>query len=152
MQWRDRIASSLRLAMCTGALALLAGAPASATTDVIKRSFENMPQGVADAALSPFTAGQSIYNNMTTIEDTMPVRIAYAVPGYFWNVMSNFGGGVIRSITGVLELPAGLFLLFSDAEMEPLFDPAEDNEALFTYDEYEDVYRVKVGVAYTAGG
>jgi hypothetical protein len=55
-------------------------------------------------------------------------------------------------LTGVLELPTGLVLLFSDAEMEPLFDPAEDNEALITWDEYEDIYRVKTGISYTAGG
>jgi hypothetical protein len=36
--------------------------------------------------------------------------------------------------------------------MEPLFDPAEDNEALITWDEYEDIYRVKTGISYTAGG
>jgi len=66
--------------------------------------------------------------------------------------MSNAGGGLIRMLTGVLELPAGLVLLFSDADMEPLFDPAEDNEALITWDEYEDIYRVKTGISYTAGG
>lgn len=134
------------------ALLVLAALPAGATTTVLKRSFENMPQGALDALLSPYTAGQAIYNNMTTIEDTTPVRVAYAVPGYAWNVMSNFGGGIIRSLTGLIELPAGLFLLFSDADMEPLFDPAEDNDGLFTYDEYEDIYRVKVGINYTAGG
>jgi hypothetical protein len=133
-------------------LVLLVAAPAAATTDVIKRSFENMPQGVADAALSPVTAGTTIYNNMTTIEDTLPVRVAYVVPGYVWNVMTNFGGGLIRSITGVLELPVGLVLLFTDAEMEPLFDPAEDNEALLTLDQIEEIYRVKVGIDYTTGG
>ena len=134
------------------AVALLAAGSAGATTTVIKRSFENMPQGVVDAALSPVTAGTAIYHNMTTIEDTVPVRVAYAVPGYFWNIMCNFGGGIIRSLTGVMELPAGLVLLFSDADMEPLFDPAEDNEALLTLDQYEDVYRFKVGVDYTTGG
>jgi hypothetical protein len=89
---------------------------------------------------------------MTTIEDTLPVRIAYCVPGYAWNVMANAGGGLIRMLTGVLELPTGLVLLFSDAEMEPLFDPAEDNEALITWDTHEDIYRVKTGISYTAGG
>jgi hypothetical protein len=151
MKLEDRTARALTSGLLLG-LTLLLAAPASATTDVIKRSFENMPQGVADALLSPVTAGTTIYNNMTTIQDTMPVRVAYVVPGYFWNVMCNFGGGVIRSVTGVLELPAGLVLLFSDAEMEPLFDPAEDNEALLTLDQIEDIYRVKVGVDYTTGG
>jgi hypothetical protein len=142
----------MRAVLLATGLALIAAAPAVATTDVIKRSFENMPQGVVDAALSPITAGTSVYRNMTTIQDTTPVRVAYAVPGYAWNIMCNFGGGLIRSLTGLMELPAGLVLLFSDAEMEPLFDPAEDNEALLLYDEYEDIYRLKVGVDYTTGG
>ena len=148
----DRTARRGRKWLLVLALALLAAAPAAATTTVLKRSFENMPQGIGDILLSPYTAGASIYNNMTTIEDTMPVRVAYAVPGYVWNVMCNFGGGMIRSMTGVMELPVGLFLLFSDAEMEPMFDPAEDNDAVLTWDAYEDIYRVKVGVNYTTGG
>ena len=145
-------ARTLQRALLAAGVALLAAAPAGATTDVLKRSFENMPQGLLDAALSPITAGHSIYTNMTTIEDTVPVRLAYVVPGYVWNVMCDFGGGLIRSITGVMELPVGLVLLFTDAEMEPLFDPAEDNEALITVDQFEDIYRVKVGISYTAGG
>ena len=145
---RSRVGSWLAAAVLSSGLA----APASATTDVIQRSFENMPQGLFDMALSPYTAGRTIYNNLTTIEDTPGVRVAYLVPGYAWNVMCNFGGGMVRSLTGVLELPAGLVLLFSDAEMEPLFDPVEDNSAVITYDAYEDVYRVKLGVDYTTGG
>ncbi len=152
MQLRSRTARFLRTWMLSVVVALLAALPAAATTDVLQRAFENMPQGVADAALSPYTAGRTLYNNITTIDDTLPVRIAYIVPGYAWNLMSNFGGGVVRAITGVLELPTGLVLLFTDAEFEPLFDPAEDNEALITYDEYEDIYRVKMGISYTAGG
>jgi hypothetical protein len=145
---RSRVGSWLAAALLSIGLA----GPAAATTDVIQRSFENMPQGIFDAVLSPYTSGRSIYNNMQNIQDTPGVRIAYAVPGYFWNVMCNFGGGVIRSLTGVMELPTGLVLLFSDAEMEPLFDPVEDNDAVFLYDAYEDTYRVKVGVDYTTGG
>jgi hypothetical protein len=141
-----------RLWMLGLAIALLAALPASATTAVLKRAFENMPQGAGDVVLAPYTAGHTLYTNLTTIEDTLGVRIAYAVPGYAWNLMSNAGGGLIRMLTGVLELPTGLVLLFSDAEMEPLFDPAEDNEALITFDEYEDIYRVKTGISYTAGG
>ena len=152
MKLDNRTARGCRVVLLALGVALLAAGSAGATTSVIKRSFENMPQGVVDAALSPITAGTTVYNNMTTIEDTMPVRVAYAVPGYAWNVMCNFGGGVIRSITGLMELPAGLVLLFSDADMEPLFDPAEDNEALLTVDQFEDIYRVKVGVDYTTGG
>ena len=138
--------------LAAAGLSIGLAAPASATTDVIQRSFENMPQGIGDMLLSPYTAGRTIYNNLQNIEDTTGVRVAYTVPGYFWNVMCNFGGGMIRSLTGVLELPTGLFLLFSDAEMEPLFDPVEDNDAVISYDGFEDVYRVKIGVDYTTGG
>jgi hypothetical protein len=138
--------------LAAAVLSIGLAAPAGATTDVIQRSFENMPQGLFDAVLSPYTAGRSIYNNMRNIQDTPGVRIAYTVPGYAWNVMCNFGGGLIRSLTGVIELPTGLVLLFSDAEMEPLFDPVEDNEAVVYLDQFEDVYRVKFGVDYTTGG
>jgi len=138
----------VRTLLLASLVALLAG-PAAATTSVIKRSFENMPQGVVDAVLSPVTAGTSVYNNLTTIEDTMPVRVAYAVPGYAWNVMCNFGGGIIRSLTGVLELPVGVVLLFTDADLEPLFDPAEDNEGLIVFDQFEDIYKVNTGIAYS---
>jgi len=152
MMLGDRTARGCQAVLLALGVALLAAGSAGATTSVIKRSFENMPQGVVDAALSPVTAGKTIYNNMTTIQDTTAVRVAYVVPGYAWNVMCNFGGGVIRSLTGLMELPAGLVLLFSDADMEPLFDPAEDNEALLTVDDYEDIYRLKVGIDYTTGG
>jgi hypothetical protein len=147
-----RLARSLRSWLLAAvACALLSAAPAGATTDVIQRSFENMPQGLFDAVLSPVTAGASVYRNLTTIEDTTAVRVAYVVPGYFWNMMSNFGGGLVRTLTGVIELPAGVVLLFTDAEMEPLFDAVEDSEALLTLDQFEDVYRVKLGVYYTGG-
>jgi len=153
MKLLDRTARRLRMALlAAGAAAALAASPAAATTGVIKRSFENMPQGLVDAAFSPVTAGHSIYHGLTTIEDTWPVRIAYVVPGYFWNVMCDFGGGIIRSLTGVIELPVGLVLLFTDRDMEPLFDPAEENEALVNLDQFEDIYRVKVLIPYTAGG
>lgn len=148
----NRTARTLQRALLAAGVALLVAAPAGATTDVLKRSFENMPQGLLDAALSPITAGHSIYTNLTTIEDTMPVRVAYAVPGYAWNVMCDFGGGLIRSITGVMELPVGLVLLFTDAKMEPLFDPAEDIDGLVSFDQFEDVYRVKFAIPYTTGG
>lgn len=142
---------SLLPGLLAAAVAIGAAAPAFATTDVLRRSFENMPQGIVDAFLSPVTAGQSIVNNLQNIEDTPGVRVAYTIPGYAWNTLGNFGGGLIRSLTGIMELPTGLILLFTDAEMDPLFDPVEDNEALYLYDEYEDTYRVKVGVHYTGG-
>jgi hypothetical protein len=149
MKLGDRTARGLQALLLTAGVALLAAGPAAATTSVLKRSFENMPQGVIDALASPVTAGKSVYTNLTTIEDTLPVRIAYVVPGYAWNVMCNFGGGIIRTLTGVMELPVGVVLLFTDADMEPLFDPAEDNEGMIVFDQFEDVYKVNTAIAYS---
>jgi hypothetical protein len=144
---RSRLLSGLFAAT----IALAVATPALATVDVLRRSFENMPQGLLDSVLSPVTAGQSIVNNLQDIEDTPGVRAVYTVPGFVWNTMANFGGGLIRSLTGVMELPVGVVLLFTDAEMEPLFDPVEDNDSLVLYDDYEDVYRVKFGTHYSGG-
>ena len=132
-------------------IALAVAAPAQATVDVLRRSFENMPQGLLDCVLSPYTAGVRVVGNLQDIEDTPGVRAAYTVPGYVWNTLGNFGGGLIRTLTGVMELPVGLALLFTDAEMESLFDPVEDSDAIVLYDDYEDIYRVKFGVHYTGG-
>ncbi|MEN8159249.1 MAG: hypothetical protein ABFS41_04160 [Myxococcota bacterium] len=143
--------TTLLSGLLAATVALGVAAPAQATTDVLQRSFENMPQGILDSVLAPVTAGQSIYNNLQNIEDTPGVRIAYTVPGYLWNTMGNFGGGVIRTLTGVLELPTGIILLFTDAEVDALLHPVEANESLILYDEYEDIYRVKFGMHYTGG-
>jgi hypothetical protein len=144
---RSRLLSGLFAAT----IALAVAAPAQATVDVLRRSFENMPQGILDSVLSPVTAGQSVVNNLQDIEDTPGVRMVYTVPGFIWNTMANFGGGLIRTLTGVMELPVGAVLLFTDAEMEPLFDPVEDNDSLVLYDDYEDIYRVKFGTHYSGG-
>jgi hypothetical protein len=143
--------STLLSGLFAATIALAVAAPAQATVDVLRRSFENMPQGILDCVLSPVTAGVRVKNNLQDIEDTPGVRVAYSVPGYFWNTMGNFGGGLIRTLTGVMELPTGLILLFTDAEMESLFDPVEDSDAIVLYDDYEDIYRVKFGVHYTGG-
>jgi hypothetical protein len=79
--------------------------------------------------------------------------------------MLNFGGGMIRTLTGTLEIIPGVILFASEADMDPLFDPVEDAGALIEWDnplidvENPWVYynplvapfaiRVKMGINYT---
>lgn len=137
------------LVALAGAVALLAlgASPASATTATLQRAVQNLTQFPLDIVASPITAVKSEVDNMRNIGDTTAVRVGYAVPGYVWNLMVDAGAGMIRGISGVLELGPGVVMLFSKKEMEPLFQPAEDNNALVEFD--NPIYRVKFGIDYT---
>jgi hypothetical protein len=132
------------------AVAAVAAAAASATPATFKRSIENLTQWPLDLALSPVVAGKTIYNNLNSVDDSTGVRIAYPLPGFVWTTSVQMGAAVLRGVTGVFELLPGLILLPLDADMDPLFDPALENEALVDYD--NPVYHVKFGTNYTAGG
>lgn len=131
-------------------LGAFVAAPATATMDTLKRSVENITQCPLDIVTSPFVAGQSIYRNMQDIDDSTGVRIAYPVPGYAWNLVVQWGASVLRGVTGVIEFLPGVVLSFTDADMEPLFDPAVENQALVDIE--SDIYHLKFGVDYTTPG
>jgi hypothetical protein len=123
---------------------------ASATPATFKRSIENLTQWPLDLALSPVVAGKTIYQNLSSVDDSTGVRIAYPIPGFLWTTSVQIGASVLRGVTGVFELLPGLILLPLDADMDPLFDPAVENEALVDWD--NPVYHVKFGTDYTSGG
>ncbi len=123
---------------------------ASATPATLKRSVENLTLWPLDLALSPVVAGKTIYNNLNSIEDSTGVRIAYPIPGFVWVTSVQIGAAVLRGVTGVFEFIPGLLLLPFDADLDPLFDPAAENEALVDFD--NPVYHVKFGTDYTSGG
>lgn len=129
------------------ALALVVAAPATASPETLKRSMSNILMGPFDIATAPVVAGQTLYRNLSDIDDSTGVRIFYPLPGYVWTTAVQTGAGVLRSVTGVLELIPGLFLLPFETDMEPLFDPAEDNEALVDVDLF--LMNLKFGVDYT---
>ncbi|MDJ0788584.1 MAG: hypothetical protein QNK05_17390 [Myxococcota bacterium] len=145
MALNRRVAAAL-VAFCFAFSAL----PAAATPDTLKRSIENLTQWPGDIILAPVTSTLSIYNNLRDIDDSLGVRIAYPLPGWIWNTMVNVGAGVLRGLTGVLELIPGLVLLFTEADMDPLFDPADENEALVDFE--NGIYDIKFGVDYTTAG
>jgi hypothetical protein len=77
------------------------------------------------------------------------VRIFYVVPGYFWLMGLTLGASMLRCVSGFLEFLPGLFLVFTDAEMDPMFAPTERGEALI-WDYPTTVFDFKIGVDYTS--
>jgi hypothetical protein len=140
------------LARAVAALAfaafLLAPAAAHAGGATLKRAVGNMIQGPIDVGLAPITAGVVEVQNLRNIDDTMPVRVAYALPGYLWLTGMFAGASVLRMVTGVLEFVPGLFLLPFDAEMGSLFDPVESGSAFISQD--TPVMDIRLMLDYTA--
>ena len=122
-------------------------APASASPETLKRSLGNILMAPFDLGASPVVAGRTVWTNLNEIEDTTGVRVAYAVPGYAWTTGVQAGASVIRAVAGALELLPGIFLLPFETDMDPLFDPALDNEALVNFE--TPVIDLKFGVDYT---
>jgi len=131
-------------------LAAFALAPGSALAggETLKRSVGNILQAPIDLALSPVTAAFVEQRNIRAIDDTPGVRIAYALPGYFWLTGLTAGASVLRLLAGAFELLPGMLLLFTDAELDPLFEPGEREAALL--DQPTPVIDIRIGVDYTA--
>ena len=132
------------------ALALVAGiapATAHATGATLKRATSNLLMAPFDMALSPFVAGKTIFTNLREVEDSTAVRVTYALPGYVFLTGVQLGASTIRAITGVLEFLPGLGLLFFDTDLDPLYDPVENSDAMVDYD--TRFLHMKFGIDYT---
>jgi hypothetical protein len=120
---------------------------AEASPATLKRSVENIVLAPLDVVLSPAVAGKTLYTGLRDIDDSPAVRIAYPVPGFVWLTAVQAGAGVIRLVTGVFEFVPGLILLPFDADMDPLFDPADENEAIVNFE--TPVFDFRFGIDYT---
>jgi len=127
-------------------LAGLAGS-ASASPETLKRSVSNILMAPLDVAFTPIVAGQSVYNNIQNVDDTMAVRIAYVIPGYVWNMGVQIGAATVRVLAGVIEFVPGIGLFFFDADLDPLFSPVDKAAALVDYD--TPPLNFKFGITYT---
>jgi hypothetical protein len=134
------------LAVALLLLVSLAG-PASASPETLKRSVSNVLFGPLDVAFTPVVSARNVINNLQNVDDTMGVRVAYALPGYVWNMGVQIGAGTIRVLTGVIEFLPGLGLFFFDADLDPLFSPVERGQALVDYD--TPPLNIKFGITYT---
>jgi hypothetical protein len=124
--------------------------PMSASPETLKRSVENLTLWPLDLVLSPVVAGKTVYQNMRDIDDSTAVRIAYPVPGFIWVTFVQSFSSVLRGVTGAFEFLPGLGLLPFEADLDPLFDPADENEALV--DVESPVYDLRFGINYTSAG
>lgn len=143
--------SSRRVSAITGALAavllaLAAVSPAQASPETLKRSVSNIIFGPVDIVFSPIVGSQTVYHNIQDIDDSMWVRVFYVAPGVVWNTTLEMGSGIIRCMTGLIEFVPGLGLLPFDADLDPLFSPAEKGDALV--DEDTPILNVKFGINY----
>lgn len=137
--------------VCAVALPLVALAPGSAhaTPKTITRSVQNLVLFPVDFALSPYVATKSLYGRWSDSDDTPAVKYAYALPAVPWSIGVNMGASLLRGLAGVLEFLPGLVLIPFDSDMNQIFDPAENNNALF--DSGEDRFaRVRFGVDYVS--
>jgi hypothetical protein len=135
-------------ALVTFTLPLLAPTRAAASPETLKRSAGNILFAPLDIAASPFTAGKALVTNLREADDPQWMRIVFPVPGYVWMLGVQIGGGALREVAGLLELVPGLGLLFFEADLDPLFDPVEHNEALVDLE--TPPLRIKFGVNYVA--
>jgi hypothetical protein len=144
----DRVRSRRAASIATALLALgLAGAPpASASPETLKRSVGNMLFGPLDVVFAPVVGTQTVYRNIQDIDDSMWVRVVYLLPGVAWNITLEAGSGIIRCMTGVIEFLPGLGLLPFEADLDPLFSPAEKADALV--DKETPILDVKFGIDY----
>ena len=145
-----RFVARLALVGAVLALVFMVSSPVSASPQTLKRSVENLTQWPLDLVLSPVVAGQTVYTNLRDIDDSDAVRVAYTVPGFAWVTFVQMGAACLRGLTGVLEFLPGLGLVFFEADLDPLFPPAVDNEALVNFE--NPVYNFKFGVGYTSAG
>ena len=145
---RDRIRPR-----CAGALAaavvavgLAVAAPAGASPETLKRSIGNILFGPVDIVCAPIVGPRIVYKNIQDIDDSMWVRVVYLLPGVAWNTTLEAGSGIIRTMTGLIELLPGIGLLPFKADLDPLFSPVEKADALVDYD--TRVLNFKFGVDY----
>jgi hypothetical protein len=122
---------------------------ATASSETFVRSVSNMTQGPFDVLLSPITAATGITQKLRDVEDHWAVRAFFVAPGYVWYTGVIIGGGVLRTITGSLELVPGIFLLPFEADMDTLFDPVERAPAMVELDT-PCCYNLKFGLDYTS--
>jgi hypothetical protein len=128
---------------------LLVPSPALAGAQTLKRGLGNIIQAPIDIVLAPITVGIVEYRSLTNVEDTTGVRVAYAVPGYLWLLGLTWGASMLRCFAGFLEFLPGLFLVFTDAELDPMFAPSERGEGVI-WDYPSTVMDFKLGLDYTS--
>ena len=157
-----RMISRLSPTLVAIALVLAIGpSSAQASPETLRRSLGNLIQAPLDVVLAPVVAGRTLVNNLRDIDDTTAVRVVFAAPGYLWLTGVQAGAGVLRGVSGGLELIPGIFLMPFETDIDALYDPADRGSAMIEYENplaENDILRwiplvtwnVRFGVTYTS--
>jgi len=114
----------------------------------LKRAVGNMLQAPVDLVLAPVTAGLVEYRTIRASDDILATKVAYAVPGYVFLTGLHAGGSALRAVSGIIELVPGMAMLFTDSELEPMYDPAEKSGAVIL-DRQTPLMEIRLGIDYT---
>ena len=144
----------LRSALCSSAaLALglaLATTPGTASAEAdasqICRSGMNLALAPFDIVLSPFISAKDIHYGLTELDDEPIIQVVSTIPGYAYLTAVQIGGGVIRIIAGLFEIPGGMVALFTGNASGALFRSGD--EAWNMYNADWGPCPVRFGVSY----
>jgi len=125
---------SVALAAAVLVYGLAAAGPVGASPETLKRSVGNILFGPFDIACAPIVGSQTVYRNVQDVDDSMWVRVVYVLPGVVWNTTLEAGSGIIRTMSGLIELLPGIGLIPFKADLDPIFSPVEKSDALVDQD------------------
>ena len=131
------------LAVAVGSLWVTAS---EASPRTLRRSLGNILFAPVDLVLSPVVAGRSVHRGLKDSDDSTAVRVVFVIPGFAWNTGVQAMASVVREITGLIEFVPGLCVLFVEANLDPLFAPAERGDGLVDVDTRP--LRIKFGIDY----
>ena len=105
-----------------------------------------------DAGLAPVSSFIGIRQNLQNIDDSPGVRMFYPIPAYFYAMGLQLACSWIRLTTGFMEIGVGAIVLPLETDVEQLFSPVDDGDALVEIDiDYMD-YPLRFGINYTMSG
>lgn len=114
--------------------ALLLAAPSHASPDTFRRAIGNVIQGPLDVALSPALGGLATVRNAPEVADHPVLELLYAPFGWVGLTALQAGNGVMRTVTGALQLVPAVFLFPFEADLPDFLDPFSQGEALVEAD------------------
>ncbi len=111
-------------------LALLGAAPAQASPDTLRHALANVVGGPLDVALAPATGAMAVAKNWYDVADSSAERAIYAPVGTIGLTILQVGTGVLRTVTGALQILPGLALFPFQTDLGPGLDPFSEGPAL----------------------
>ena len=122
------------LALAVGLLTFATPREASADAAQFCRANMNIVLAPFDIALAPFISAKDMYYGITEVDDEILIKIFAAAPGYVYLTFVQMGGGVIRLIAGLFEIPGGLVALWTGNASGALFRSQDESWNMYNAD------------------